>query len=52
VRNPNEGRAYPERSGTYFNLHKLQEAKEDAAKACELGVREGCSRAKWLQSRR
>jgi tetratricopeptide (TPR) repeat protein len=50
-RNPNEGRAYLERSGTYYHLHKLPEAKADAGKACELGISEGCAWAKRLATR-
>ncbi len=45
---PDDGRAYLERGGAYFNLRKLAEAKADATKACELGVSEACARAKQL----
>ena len=45
-RNPKDGRAYLERGGAYFHLRKLAEAKADAAKACDLGISEGCLHAK------
>jgi tetratricopeptide (TPR) repeat protein len=45
---PEDGRAYLERGGAYFNLRKLSEAKADATKACERGISEGCVRAKRL----
>jgi tetratricopeptide (TPR) repeat protein len=44
-RHPDEARAYMERAGTYHNLGRSAEAKADAAKACELGISEGCMRA-------
>jgi tetratricopeptide (TPR) repeat protein len=43
---PNDGRAYLERGGAYFNLRRAKEAYDDATKACDLGVAEGCARAK------
>jgi tetratricopeptide (TPR) repeat protein len=46
ARHPSDGRAYLERGGAYFHLRKIAEAKADAAKACELGISEGCMRAK------
>ena len=46
ARHPDEGRAYMERAGTYYNLGKQAESRADAAKACELGIAEGCMRAK------
>jgi tetratricopeptide (TPR) repeat protein len=45
-RNPKDGRAYLERGGAYFHLRKVAEAKADAAKACDLGISEGCLHAK------
>lgn len=48
-RHPSDGRAYMERSGTYLHLRKLKEAAADAAKACELGVSEGCARQKEVE---
>jgi tetratricopeptide (TPR) repeat protein len=45
---PDDGRAYLERGGAYFNLRRLPEAKSDATKACELGISEACVRAKQL----
>jgi tetratricopeptide (TPR) repeat protein len=47
-RHPSEGPAYLERGGAYFHQRKLAEAHADAAKACELGVSEGCARAQQL----
>ena len=46
ARHPSDGRAYLERGGAYFHLRKIAEAKADAAKACELGISEGCMHAK------
>jgi Flp pilus assembly protein TadD len=46
ARHPDEGRAYMERAGTYYNLGKQAESRADAAKACELGIAERCMRAK------
>jgi tetratricopeptide (TPR) repeat protein len=46
ARHPEEGRAYLERGGAYFRLGKRAEAKADAARACDLGINEGCARAK------
>jgi tetratricopeptide (TPR) repeat protein len=45
---PGEGRAYLERGGAYFNLRRMPEAYADASKACELGVSEGCVRARQI----
>jgi tetratricopeptide (TPR) repeat protein len=42
---PTDGRAYMERSGTYFHLGKIAEDRADSARACELGISEGCERA-------
>jgi len=42
--NPAEGRAYYERSGTYSHVAKLDAARADAARACELGVNVACAR--------
>jgi tetratricopeptide (TPR) repeat protein len=46
--NPDHGRAYLERGGAYFHLKKLTGAHSDATKACELGVTEGCTRARQI----
>ncbi len=46
ARHPDHGPAYLERGGALFNLHRLPEARADAQKACDLGVSEGCVRAK------
>lgn len=50
-RHPDAGRAYLERGGAYFHLGKLREAQADAAKSCELGLNEGCLRAKQIGGR-
>ena len=42
---PDDGRAYMERSGTHHRLGQPDEAREDARRACELGINEGCERA-------
>lgn len=41
-RNPDEGRAFLERSGSYHLVGKTEESRRDAIRACELGVSEGC----------
>ncbi|HEY5146969.1 MAG TPA: DUF4034 domain-containing protein [Polyangiaceae bacterium] len=46
ARHPDEGRAYMERAGTYHQLGREDDARTDAAKACTLGISEGCMRAK------
>jgi tetratricopeptide (TPR) repeat protein len=48
ARHPDHGPAYLERGGALFNLRRLPEARADALKACDLGVSEGCVRAKQL----
>ncbi|MGH7286255.1 MAG: DUF4034 domain-containing protein [Polyangiaceae bacterium] len=48
AKHPDDGRAYLERGGTYFNLRQMDKAGEDARKACDLGVNEGCLRARQL----
>lgn len=48
ARHPDHGPAYLERGGALFNLRRLPEARADAAKACDLGVSEGCVRARQL----
>lgn len=50
-RNPDDGRAYLERGGAHWRLRHLAEAHADASKACELGVSEGCMRAKQTAPR-
>jgi tetratricopeptide (TPR) repeat protein len=47
-KHPDNGPAYLERGGAYFHLGKRAEALADARKACDLGVSEGCVRAKQL----
>jgi tetratricopeptide (TPR) repeat protein len=42
---PDDGRAYMERAGTNHHLGKEVADRADAARACELGVSEGCERA-------
>jgi tetratricopeptide (TPR) repeat protein len=51
-RHPNDGPAHLERGGAYVRLRKLAEAQEDAAKACELSVSEGCVRQKQITQMR
>ena len=41
-RNPDEGRAWLERSGAYFHMKKPNEVKRDLNKACDLGVKKAC----------
>jgi hypothetical protein len=48
ARHPDDGRAYLERGGTYFNNHRIAESTADANKACSLGNNQGCLRAKQL----
>lgn len=43
---PRDGKAFLERGGAYWRQGKQAEAKRDARQACELGVNEGCARAK------
>jgi regulator of sirC expression with transglutaminase-like and TPR domain len=45
---PDDGPAHLERGGAYYNMQRRKEAQTDAARACELGVSEGCVRAKQL----
>ncbi|HEX9244461.1 MAG TPA: DUF4034 domain-containing protein [Anaeromyxobacter sp.] len=47
-KHPDHGPAYLERGGAYLHLGKRAEALADARKACDLGVSEGCMRAKQL----
>ena len=47
-RHPDEAQAYLERGGALFHLRRVAEARADAQKACDLGVSEGCLRAKQL----
>lgn len=46
AKHPDDGRAYLERSGTYYNLGKRDLANADARKACDLGFNEGCHYAR------
>ena len=46
---PGDGPAYLERGGTYFNLGRRAEAHADAQRACDLGVNQGCVRARQLR---
>lgn len=48
AKHPNDGRAYLERGGTHYNLGQTDLAGQDALKACDLGVNEGCLRARQL----
>jgi tetratricopeptide (TPR) repeat protein len=50
-RNPDHGPAHLERGGAFFHMRRYREARADAQKACELGVNEGCTRARQLAPR-
>jgi hypothetical protein len=43
AQNPEDGRAYYERAGTYMRLQQADAAHADAVRACELGVSAGCA---------
>jgi len=43
---PDNGTAFMERAGAHWNAGHRTEAAEDAQKACDLGISEGCVRAK------
>jgi tetratricopeptide (TPR) repeat protein len=45
AQHPTDGAAYLERSGTYYHLGQQALSQDDAAKACEYGMNEGCARA-------
>lgn len=45
-KHPDVGRAYLERGGAHFHLGHRAQANADARRACELGVNEGCLRAR------
>lgn len=49
-RHPNDGQVHLERGGSYRHAGKNTEAIADFSSACELGVSEGCARAKQLGS--
>jgi hypothetical protein len=51
TRHPEDGRAYMERSGAYYNSRRTAEAKADAEKACALGVNQACVYAKMFDRR-
>lgn len=44
-RHPEDGRAYDERSGAYYNSGRRAEALADAEKACRLGINRACAYA-------
>ncbi|MEO8878141.1 MAG: DUF4034 domain-containing protein [Polyangiaceae bacterium] len=48
AKHPNDGRAYLERGGTHIHLGERDLAGQDALKACDLGINEGCLRAHQL----
>jgi hypothetical protein len=52
ARHPDHGQAHLERSGTLYHLKRFAEAREGASRACDLGVSEGCLRAKQLANAR
>ena len=45
-RHPDDGPAHLERAGTLHSLGRNEDARTEAAKACDLGVSEGCVRAR------
>jgi tetratricopeptide (TPR) repeat protein len=47
--NPDNARAYQERSGTYSHLRDFNNTLKDATKACELGSQVGCHAQKKLE---
>lgn len=49
LRHPDDGRAWLERGGTWYHLKDYDRAHQDARRACELGVRDGCGRAQQLE---
>ena len=48
LRKPNDGPALLARASAYAQLRRLDEARADASRACDLGVSEGCARARQL----
>jgi len=48
ARHPDDARAHLERGGALFHLGRRGEAGADARRACELGLNEGCARARQL----
>jgi tetratricopeptide (TPR) repeat protein len=48
AKHPDHARAHLERGGAYFRSGRRAEAAVDARRACELGLSEGCMRAKQL----
>jgi tetratricopeptide (TPR) repeat protein len=51
-RHADDARAYLERGGAHFQSGNLAAAEKDAARACQLGLQEGCQRAEQVRSRR
>lgn len=49
-RQPLDGRAHLERSGTLHHLDRPKESREAAKRACELGNSEGCARVRKIAS--
>ncbi|WP_233582814.1 DUF4034 domain-containing protein [Corallococcus sp. CA053C] len=52
ARNPDHGLAYMERSGTHYHLRDIEAALSDLKKACDLGINEGCARARQVERAR
>ncbi|WP_244237355.1 DUF4034 domain-containing protein [Corallococcus llansteffanensis] len=52
ARNPEHGLAYLERSGTHYHLRNLEAALSDLKRACDLGINEGCARARQVERAR
>jgi hypothetical protein len=51
-RHPDDGPAHMERAGILHLLGRDGDARAEAAKACDLGVSEGCVRARELSAQR
>jgi tetratricopeptide (TPR) repeat protein len=47
-RHPDDGRAYFERGGAFFQSGRAKEAGDDARRACDLGLNAACARARQL----
>ena len=47
-RHPEDGRAYFERGGAFFQSGRAKEAGDDARRACDLGLNAACARARQL----
>ena len=48
---PENARAYLERSGTYYHKRDFARSLEDLKQACDLGSKEGCKRYKQYRDK-